>query len=586
MMRKPGSQQDPRADIAVDMLMKEPTLMVTHAMRSAGFSMEESKDRAIQMRIRRRIPTSKARRAGTSQQPSPTSSTTATAIPRQSTIECLRQDLPTVAVAAAVGIDESAAVLQQPVITPLQDSDNTECIGGGNNTEVEAHMDDEFEECKLLTWISGQSHSADIIGGGHDGHQMMLQQRTYLEQSVQILYSLAEKIIIDNYLLFIGQPEDFITVSNIIVRKSTAVVSVSGHENNYGQLSADFITRGDGDDTPFCHECDGDETQKKYAAMHAFAHIAYALCLRGNGPELPDFILRNVTASESSLSIRLSLRDDHPVDGAGSEGEDDIMDMIRKHCRGADSEKIKGGGYISAMLDAGIPLPMRRFISDLLGDEQGGMFRSDRAFTSFEDVLSDLKQMVINPDIFLHGTTSDRWKVVFDDKLYGRDAATEALMIAADRVTFVREGALGDRLTRLISGKKSEVVMVSGHSGAGKSRLVSLGGVGLQKRGWLFLRCKFDRVGESVFNYRQNIGINEEHMLVYYVFLTFLFCFSVKLILSLSPSWPMRSMTTLDLSPCVPSTECITTVQSHLLFLPQNVPAQEDLKRCARVSRT
>ena len=70
-------------------------------------------------------------------------------------------------------------------------------------------------------------------------------------------------------------------------------------------------------------------------------------------------------------------------------------------------------------------------------------------------------------------------------------------MIAADRVTFVREGALGDRLTRLISGKKSEVVMVSGHSGAGKSRLVSLGGVGLQKRGWLFLRCKFDRVGES-----------------------------------------------------------------------------------------
>ena len=36
--------------------------------------------------------------------------------------------------------------------------------------------------------------------------------------------------------------------------------------------------------------------------------------------------------------------------------------------------------------------------------------------------------------------------------------------------------------------------MISGNSGAGKSRLVKLGGMSLEKRGWRFLRCKFDRV--------------------------------------------------------------------------------------------
>jgi ATP-dependent RNA helicase DDX31/DBP7 len=172
------------------------------------------------------------------------------------------------------------------------------------------------------------------------------------------------------------------------------------------------------------------------------------------------------------------------------------MDMIRKQFRASESEEINNSVFNSAMLDAGIPLPMRRFISDLSGYEDGSMFRPERAFTSFEDLLSDLKQMTINPDRFLHGTHSDRWKIVFDDKLYGREADTEALMVVADRVTrIIDKGALDDRHYRL-AGKKSEIVMVSGHSGAGKSRLVRMGGASLEKRGWLFLQCKFDRVGE------------------------------------------------------------------------------------------
>jgi hypothetical protein len=476
IMTRPGNHHDdPRYDTAVDLLTKDPTLMVTRAMRAAGFSLEEIKDRTIQMRVRRRIPSKKDRKAGIQ----PNSNTSASASPSQSTsnLSALEAD------AVVVGASGSAAV---PVVPA---SNEVEWWGGGDNHVAAVDHEEEFD-CKLQDWIS--YHRSYDIGGKDDGRLVNIsKQSTYLEQSVQILHSLADKLLNENMLNI--DRSYLITVSNIAVRTSTSV-SVLGHAN-IGELSAYFVTMDD--DSPFCHECGMDETQNKYAAMHAFAQIAYAICLGGRGPRLPDFIRRNVTASESSMSIALSLRDDSPEGGVADEkeDEDEILDMFRKHYRVTESEEVKGSGYISAMLDVGIPLPMVRFISDLLGDEHGGMFRSDRAFASFDDVLSDLKQMMVNPDKFLHGASSDRWKIVFDDKLYGRDAATKALMIAADRVTCKRVDALVDRFARL-AGMKSEVVMVSGHSGAGKSCLVRIGCACLEMGGWLFLRCKFDRVGE------------------------------------------------------------------------------------------
>jgi len=245
--------------------------------------------------------------------------------------------------------------------------------------------------------------------------------------------------------------------------------------------------------------------------MHAFARIAYAICLMGNGPGLPDYDYLHLRNNGAATTSEASPQPDPAAeDAAAAEDEDElILDMIRKHYRATEPEAdIDNGknGFISAMIDAGIPFSMRRFIIDLLGDEQqqqqldrGNLSRSERAFASFDDVLADLRQMTINPDRFLHGSPSERWKIEFDDKLYGRGDEMEALMIAADRVTRVREGALGDNThySRL-AGKKSEIVMVSGHSGAGKSRLVKLGGACLEKKGWLFLQCKFDRVGEFI----------------------------------------------------------------------------------------
>jgi hypothetical protein len=462
-MLRPGSHHDSRTQKAVDLLLTDPTQTVPQAMLASGFTVEESRDRAKQMWIRRRIPPKRRKEAGSTQ---PTTSSTGDTLQISTQLPLQQQVLPAVS---------AAAFFRKVSESEWSGSDNED-------------LDGEFE-CELQDWIF--CHSDDI--GWLDGDAVDLSQhRKLLEQTVQILYSLACKIVIiggfndDNMLEGIGEKKilvhpDFITVANVVVRYST-VSSLFGHENN-GQISADFI-RVDGSSS--FHD-EGDEI--KYAVMHAFARIAYAMGLRGDGPSLPDFRLRNCV----TLSTALSLQDD-AVGVADEEAE--IMDMIRKQFRAAESEDINGNEFVSAMLDAGIPLPMRRFISDLLGNQDGNMFRPERAFTSFEDVISDLKQMTIHPDRFLHGTHSDRWKIVFDDKLYGREADMEVLMVVADRVTrTIDKGALHHRHNRL-AGKKSEIVMVSGHSGAGKSRLVCMGGASLENRGWLFLRCKFDRVGE------------------------------------------------------------------------------------------
>ena len=97
--------------------------------------------------------------------------------------------------------------------------------------------------------------------------------------------------------------------------------------------------------------------------------------------------------------------------------------------------------------------------------------------------------MVDNPDAFLHASSPDRWKLVFGEKLYGREEATKEFMDAAERVATIRDDPIFNGLSGLM-GKRKEVIMVSGHSGAGKSRLVRLGGKLLEERGWIFLRCK------------------------------------------------------------------------------------------------
>jgi len=444
-------QTDPRTVKVLDVLTGNPSLTVPQAMRAAGFSIEESRCRNKQMWIRRRLPSKKYMIAAKA----------------SSTLEAEPTDASFSSAAAVSATDVSS-------------------LNNSVDGEFSA-KDDEFQY-KLQDWIFFQrldveNQDSSVPMGTSSMH------KKYLEQSVQILHSLAGKIVcgVGSKLVH----PDFNGIDDVIVCESSAMLGNDGT----GQLSAYFMRSGSNNSPPLYSENNENGIENKYSAMHAFARIAYEMCTMGIGPSFPAVPSRTVTSSETDRSMSLSLKDAN--DGAAGDGTDDeeeeILDMMRKSFRVTETKDNSNGGFMSAMADAGIPLPMKRFITDLMGDEHAGIFRSEHSFTSFEDVVSDLKQMMDNPDVFLHGSVPVKWKLDFGDKLYGRGAEMEALMDAANRVVSSETDPLLSRVVRS-NLKKTEVVMVSGSPGAGKSRLVRLGGTQLEKRGWCFLQCKFDRV--------------------------------------------------------------------------------------------
>ena len=342
------------------------------------------------------------------------------------------------------------------------------------------------EAVKLKNWITSHRQTMSANNSSSDSTNNNDERKKYIEKSARILHSLvSNNIMVPKNDEIINIHPNFIRVENILVKESISVLD--GSE----ELTADFVECGDSIFSAM------DETRKKYLAMDALGRVAYELVMRGEGPSVHKFCPDPRKSGGTSrnegiiLSKALNINDGATEEESNNNTEDldDILDMFRKNPRGITSENDRTG-ITSAMLEANVPFPLCRLISDLLDDEDAMLGRSEQSFSSFADVLSDLTQMVDNPDGFLHASLPNRWKLVFGEKLYGRDGEMKNFINAADRVASLKH----DPIFEGLSGLSREVVMVSGNAGAGKSKLVKLGGLSLKKRGWRFLRCKFDRV--------------------------------------------------------------------------------------------
>jgi predicted ATPase len=362
---------------------------------------------------------------------------------------------------------------------------------------------------KLTDWIASQRNQ-------------LCERKHYLEQVVQILYSLVYQILhgynIDGSYTSIlsgGHDDDsdddekifvhpnFITIDNVIVHEQTQAITAVDGTAKLSAISASFVEFGDSIFVTEGGDDEGDNLRTNMA-LYALGSMASTICLMENGASTYQLNFTNNanSTSETKVSAALSLSEkDNPMDDDHDDVDDDdceaeISDLIRKNFRTNTSEEKDCGGVKTALLDAGIPFPFCRLVLDLLDNGHGLLFRSEYSFSSFKDVQSDLRQMLVNPEGFLHGSNPDRWKLTFGEKLYGRNADMKALNDAADRVANRRVDPMFDGLARL-TGNKTEVVMVSGSPGSGKSHLVRLGWKGLEKRGWRFVQCKFDRVVQA-----------------------------------------------------------------------------------------
>ena len=285
-------------------------------------------------------------------------------------------------------------------------------------------------------------------------------KRKYFEQSVRILHSLTMNLTIKHV---VGHDDDSLDGNNeyelcihpeLIIAENVIILE-GGETAAFVLRDQDVFHSNAGHDSMF------DDAATKYAAMHALGEISYELFMQGKGPPISKFCSStDSVARANSLSNAMSINDSNPANDDTID-ENEILNLLRKNPRKTlDKES---SGIASAMSEAGVPFPLCRFVSDLLDgyDSACGLFRSDVAFTSFSDIISDLEQMIEQPDAFLHSSATDRWKLAFGEKMFGREKETKALMDVSERVAASPNNSLQDTV---ISGqtKRQEVIMVSG----------------------------------------------------------------------------------------------------------------------------
>jgi ATP-dependent RNA helicase DDX31/DBP7 len=303
--------------------------------------------------------------------------------------------------------------------------------------------------------------------------------KRYFERCVSIINSLVLKMIVTVMKngeagMEISVDPRFITAENLEVN----------HSIDNGE-TLDFIHIEDHDQ----QQEHLDDTNWKYGAMKALGKVTYELLMRGDGPPIMAFLPSTITNSEGSAELLLNL-DDCPNQSGSSEQV--------KRPRASDRNQ---GRLSSAMISTGVPYPLCRLVIDLLGGEcsDGLLFRSDNSFESFPDVLADLKQMMDNPEAFIHLSVKDQWRLAFGHKMHGRETEKGMIMEVASRITGAASNdPLAEALAMIQQNKpKQQVIMVKGKPGSGKSRLVTETRKMLENLSFLFLSCKFDRIVHS-----------------------------------------------------------------------------------------
>eukprot|EP00804_Cyclotella_cryptica_P028367 CCRYP_016428-RA/>CCRYP_016428-RA protein AED:0.11 eAED:0.11 QI:153/1/1/1/1/1/4/1078/1095 len=324
-----------------------------------------------------------------------------------------------------------------------------------------------FSRRKFTEWIQLQRTNASGD---------MSDIKKYFERSLRIIYSLVLKTIISTVKS--GKTEVVVTVHPDLITSENIMVQYSAEDGE----TAHFIQT----------EIEGgsslEELTKKYGAMKALGLVAYEILMRGDMPPVSVFLPSSLSDMRGTVHLPLSVR------GSDECCEARNLAKIKVPRKAVDEYE---GRITTAMLKAGVPYPLCQFVVDLLGGEcsDGLLFRSDVSFASFSDVLLDLKQMINNPEAFIHLSVRDQWKLAFVNKMYGRESEKKMIMDAASRTTGTTSNdALFEALSLLLPRNKRQIVMVSGKPGSGKTRLVMEAKTDLENKGWIFLSCKFDRI--------------------------------------------------------------------------------------------
>ncbi len=231
----------------------------------------------------------------------------------------------------------------------------------------------------------------------------------------------------------------------------------------------------------------------------ALGLILYEVFTQGS---LPPQRFQQLNQSSGGLSFASSLRisdDEHSVSVDDNKSAE-TAHFSRRQRRRCDEGKEKS---VAVMLQlAGVPSSVCRLVSDMLSNrddaEFGTLFQYDKSASCFTDVILDLNQKAEKPVDFLWDTVRLSAKPTIRNKLYFREKELEQGIALAERATSYRRGRMivaeEGSLLQVEAPIKQEVLLITGHSGSGKSSLAEELIVQLAKRGWDYLHCKFDQL--------------------------------------------------------------------------------------------
>jgi ATP-dependent RNA helicase DDX31/DBP7 len=94
--------------------------------------------------------------------------------------------------------------------------------------------------------------------------------------------------------------------------------------------------------------------------------------------------------------------------------------------------------------------------------------------------------MMENPEAFVHLSVRDQWRLAFGEKMHGRETEKKLLTEVASRVSGTKSNDALFEALALVMPQKNQVTMITGKSGAGKSRLVMETRKNLENRGEIF----------------------------------------------------------------------------------------------------
>ena len=143
------------------------------------------------------------------------------------------------------------------------------------------------------------------------------------------------------------------------------------------------------------------------------------------------------------------------------------------------------------LIDLGFPTSVDNLVSNLLGIDTilsaASHHGANQHYRSIQEVEEDLHRMMTDPDRFLYDadlvTESGQLDVGVGTRLYGQDSNIKELLLAFDRVV---KNSQANAVT------SSEVVVVAGCSGTGKSSLVRHVQGPMMLKGGLIIFGKFD----------------------------------------------------------------------------------------------